>query len=41
MLRHNCAAGGGYIFDTGGTVEKVERENIEAMFDTHRTYGKK
>jgi hypothetical protein len=34
-------AGGGYLFNTGGNMEKVERKNVEAMFETARTYGKK
>jgi uroporphyrinogen-III decarboxylase len=40
-LVDNCAAGGGYLFDSSGTMEKVIRENVEAMFETARSYGKK
>lgn len=36
-----CAPGGGYIFNTDKYIENVKRENVEAMFDTVRTYGKK
>lgn len=36
-----CAPGGGYIFDAGGSLDHVKRENVEAMFDTVMTYGKK
>lgn len=34
------APGGGYIFDTNACIENVKRENLEAMFETIRTYGK-
>jgi uroporphyrinogen-III decarboxylase len=40
-LVDNCAAGGGYLFNTGASMENVKRENVEAMFETARTYGKK
>lgn len=36
-----CAPGGGYIFNTDKYIENVKRENVEAMFDTVRTYGTK
>jgi uroporphyrinogen-III decarboxylase len=36
-----CAPGGGYIFDTNAVIENAKRENLEAMFDTALTYGKK
>ncbi len=36
-----CAPGGGYIFDTNGSIDNAKRENIEAMFDTVMTYGKR
>lgn len=36
-----CAPGGGYIFDTDGSIDNAKRENVEAMFDTVMTYGKK
>ena len=35
-----CAPGGGYIFNTDKYIENVKRENIEAMFETVRNYGK-
>lgn len=34
------APGGGYIFDLSDTMEDCIPENVEAMFDTVRTYGK-
>jgi uroporphyrinogen-III decarboxylase len=40
-LIDTCAPGGGYIFDTNGCIDNAKRENLEAMFDTVRTYGKK
>jgi hypothetical protein len=40
-LVDTCAAGGGYLLDTGGSMESVKYENIVAMFDTARSYGKK
>jgi len=40
-LIDNCAAGGGYLLNGSAAVEKVKRENLEAMFETARTYGKK
>lgn len=36
-----CAPGGGYIFDTNGSIDNVKRENLEAMFETIYTYGHK
>lgn len=36
-----CAPGGGYIFDTNGSIDNAKRENVEAMFDTVMTYGKR
>ncbi|MDO5424379.1 MAG: uroporphyrinogen decarboxylase family protein [Eubacteriales bacterium] len=36
-----CAPGGGYIFDTNGCIDNAKQENLEAMFDTIYTYGKK
>ena len=35
-----CAPGGGYLFDTDGSVENAKPENLDAMFDTVLTYGK-
>lgn len=40
-LIDTCAPGGGYIFDTNGCIDNAKRENLEAMFDTVKTYGKK
>ncbi len=40
-LIDTCAPGGGYIFDTNGFVENAKQENMEAMFETVRTYGRK
>ena len=40
-LIDNCAPGGGYLFDTGAAIENAKYENIAAMFETARTYGKK
>lgn len=36
-----CGPGGGYIFSTDVTIDAAKRENLEAMFDTALTYGKK
>ena len=33
-LIDTCAPGGGYIFDFNGSLENVNRENLDAMFDT-------
>ena len=33
--------GGGYIFSTGAGFDHAKPENVEAMFDTVKTYGKK
>ena len=35
-----CAPGGGYIFDLSDTMEHCKVENVEAMFDEVKTYGK-
>ena len=35
-----CAPGGGYIFDVNDTMDNCKPENVEAMFDTVKTYGK-
>ena len=40
-LIDNCAAGGGYLMDCSAGLEGVNKENLEAWFDTARTYGKK
>jgi hypothetical protein len=34
-------AGGGYIFSTGAGFDQAKPENVEAMFDTVKTYGKR
>ena len=36
-----CAPGGGYIFETVYGFDNSIPENVEAMFETVRTYGKK
>ncbi len=36
----DCAAGGGFIFRTSAGLDIAKRENVEAMFDTIKTYGK-
>jgi hypothetical protein len=35
------APGGGFIFETNASMETVKRENLMALYDTIRTYGKK
>ena len=35
-----CAPGGGFIFMTGSGLSHVKKENVVAMFDTVREYGK-
>ena len=35
-----CAPGGGFIFMTGSGLSHVKRENVEAMFETVREFGK-
>ena len=35
-----CAPGGGFLFNTGSALSHVKRENVEAMFETVRLYGK-
>jgi uroporphyrinogen-III decarboxylase len=35
-----CAPGGGFIFETSCGLGNCKRENVEALFDTVRTYGK-
>ena len=40
-LIDNCAAGGGYLMEAGACIENAPRENMEAVFETARTYGKK
>ena len=37
----DCAAGGGFLFGTNFGFDDVKPENVEAMFDTVATYGKK
>ncbi len=40
-LIDTCASRGGYMFDAGGSLEGGKRENVEAMFATLATYGKR
>ena len=35
-----CAPGGGFIFETACGLDYCSHENVEAMFDTVRNYGK-
>ncbi|MCL2826147.1 MAG: hypothetical protein FWD72_01935 [Eggerthellaceae bacterium] len=37
----DCAPGGGFLFGTNFGFDDVKPENVEAMFDTVATYGKK
>jgi len=41
FLIDTCAAGGGYLFNTGAGIENAKRENVETMFEIGQTYGKK
>jgi uroporphyrinogen-III decarboxylase len=41
QLIDTCAPGGGYILDTGTMVDDAKVENIEAMFETVETYGRR
>ena len=36
-----CAPGGGFIFETAHGFDHSKPENVEAMFDTVKTYGKR
>jgi uroporphyrinogen-III decarboxylase len=38
-LIDDCAPGGGYIFGTAAGFDDAPPENVEAMFDTVKTYG--
>ena len=40
-LIDGCAAGGGYIFSTTCGIDYAKPENVEAMVDTVRNYGKR
>lgn len=40
-LIDTCAAGGGYMLDTDMVLDNCKRENLEVMFDTCKSYGKK
>ena len=40
-LIDTCAPGGGYIMDSGALIDNAKLENIEAIFETTYTYGKK
>ena len=35
-----CAPGGGFVFETAYGMDYAKDENVEAMFDTVKTYGK-
>ena len=35
----DCAPGGGFIFRTSAGLDNVKKENVDAMYDTLRTYG--
>lgn len=39
-LLDTCAPGGGYIFKTSSVLSGAKPENVEAMFDTVKQYGK-
>ncbi len=39
-LMDDCAPGGGFIFETSCGLGKCKRENVEAMFEMVREYGK-
>jgi len=39
-LIDGCAPGGGFIFETSCGMDEVKIENVEAMFETVKTYGK-
>ena len=41
MLIDTCAPGGGFIMDSGTMIDDAKVENIEAMFETTLTYGKR
>jgi uroporphyrinogen-III decarboxylase len=38
-LIDDCAPGGGFIFETSAGFDEAPPENVEAMFDTVKTYG--
>jgi hypothetical protein len=38
-LIDDCAPGGGFIFETAAGFDDAPPENVEAMFDTVKTYG--
>ena len=40
-LIDTCAPGGGYIMDAGALIDNAKLENIEAIFETTYTYGKR
>jgi hypothetical protein len=40
-LIDGCAAGGGFIFGTDAAFDDVKPENMEAMIDTVKTYGRR
>ena len=40
-LIDGCAAGGGFMFSTSSGLDQAIDENVEAMINTVKTYGKK
>jgi uroporphyrinogen-III decarboxylase len=40
QLLEDCMPGGGYIFDFNGCLENSKPENLDAMFETLKKYGK-
>lgn len=40
-LIDTCAPGGGYMMDTSATLDEAKIENVIAMFETTKTYGKR
>lgn len=39
-LIDGCAAGGGFLFTTSSGLDQAKEANVEALFDTVKTYGK-
>ena len=39
MILSATTAGGGYLFNTGGSMDNVKYENVTARFETTRSYG--
>lgn len=40
VLLETCMPGGGYIFDTNAAIDYAKPENVEAMYEVVREYGK-